>query len=65
MIAPPLYRLLGRKTVHLATCQHVIGNRICWVWAQGRTVDEVRKALIEQGGTECSTCQPLTMAVSS
>lgn len=65
MTAPSLYRILGRKTVHLASCSHVTGERVHWTWAEGRTVDEVRQALAAQGGTECGNCRPLTMAVSS
>ncbi len=65
MTAPSLYRLLGRKTVHLASCRCVAGDRIHWVWAEGHTIEEVRRALAEQGGSECGSCRPLSMAVIS
>ncbi len=66
MKAPSLYRILGRKIVHLAACRCVADrDRIHWVGAEGRTVDEVRQALADQDGSECSICRPLSMAVIS
>lgn len=60
-LAPPLVRSTNGRTIHRETCRRP-GARTPWIWAAGRTRDEIRVTASYLGVRACAFCRPLADA---
>lgn len=60
VLTVPLVRTGGGALVHRSDCVHTRrpAHPIPWLWAEGREIEEVQRAMPLVGARECRDCHP-------